>query len=547
MSPKTVFAREATGLVKRITLFDFILMGIAIVNLGLSLEVVFAYYYTYPGMSLPWTLLTTMVAVCPPFILVYSIFGTAMPRSGGDYIWIARTFNRHPWVSTLFVSLAGLTTSDGALWIAGGLAWYAVYFVVSPIVASYGIAYGSETLLNLASWLSQPIGSFLVAVVILSAVFLLLCLGLRFFTYLLRIFMIYSWLCAIVWVYLALTTTTGSFAASFNAYMASRGVAMTYQGVIDTASKEFGAVSVTVNPWITFWAAFSAGWSIVVGFQWTTYLGGEVKHASRTIPIGLTLAVASFTLPLVGMLVLFSGTFGYDFLGAINALFAAGSASYPFTAQPGFNLLFALVNKDPVVLFLVNSGVFASTFIWVMVAFLQPSRLIFGLSFDRLLPTWMADVNERFRSPIKALFLIFILTTILAYIVSQLGFYAAVYGGGAIYVISYMMISVAAMAYPYVKREQYNRIVLPTFRKKIAGIPLITVSGIWLLIVSVIMLVMFVSPSFAMPELSSIFDVFGIGSVFLAILGLAWWFGVYYYRKSQGIDLSLVFQEVPPE
>jgi hypothetical protein len=31
------------------------------------------------------------------------------------------------------------------------------------------------------------------------------------------------------------------------------------------------------------------------------------------------------------------------------------------------------------------------------------------------------------------------------------------------------------------------------------------------------------------------------------VTGLAWWFGAYWYRKRQGVDVLLAYRELPPE
>ena len=86
------------------------------------------------------------------------------------------------------------------------------------------------------------------------------------------------------------------------------------------------------------------------------------------------------------------------------------------------------------------------------------------------------------------------------------------------------------------------------FKKKLAGLPMLTLSGVWLIIVSVIMFVMFVWPGLAgYPSLSGIINAIGAIFVVVTIVGIGMYVVPYYYRKSQGIDISMVFREIPPE
>ena len=102
---------------------------------------------------------------------------------------------------------------------------------------------------------------------------------------------------------------------------------------------------------------------------------------------------------------------GGDWLGAIGA--ASGAGSLPFSVPPTFPFLLTVMFKsNPILVFLINAGLIAGTFTWFVVPYIAFSRLIFSMSFDRVLPKTFANVNAKARVPISALILTVVLVII---------------------------------------------------------------------------------------------------------------------------------------
>src|SRR2546423_12877642 len=87
---RSLFVRKATGLVRGWSVWDaFVYSAISInfVTLGLY---AFSFVYAIPRGSLLWA-----VILCGAYLvfqaITYASLIAAMPRAGGDYVWISRT------------------------------------------------------------------------------------------------------------------------------------------------------------------------------------------------------------------------------------------------------------------------------------------------------------------------------------------------------------------------------------------------------------------------------------------------------------------------
>jgi hypothetical protein len=105
-----------------------------------------------------------------------------------------------------------------------------------------------------------------------------------------------------------------------------------------------------------------------------------------------------------------------------------------------------------------------------------------------------------------------------------------------------MIVAVAAIVYPYRRKDLFSS-ADKTSSHKIGGIPLVTLFGVLTLVSSVIIVYSVVAPiltaTFPLVLVEGIIPSFIIGAVVFVI---AW-----VVRKSQGLDLSLLQREIPPE
>jgi len=173
------------------------------------------------------------------------------------------------------------------------------------------------------------------------------------------------------------------------------------------------------------------------------------------------------------------------------------------------------------------------------------SRNLFAWSFDRVAPAAFADINPRTRTPIYAVAIMTVVGIIYCYIfVFATGILSGLfnYGTAGEFTV-FAIVSLAAIFYPYRRKDIFNASD-PIARRKIGGVPLITILGAISLVISVVTIYAILLPeiggsSFLSNFFGGMILTFLIGGIFYGISWAA--------RRSQGIDLSLLQREIPPE
>src|SRR5260370_3667229 len=102
-----IFLRKATGLVREVSLFDAFVMN----TLGMNVAVggVFLFLQApadFPGGSMLLAVIIGTLLMAFTLLWVYSDFAAAMPRSGGDYIFVSPALN--PFLGSLLSSSQGM-------------------------------------------------------------------------------------------------------------------------------------------------------------------------------------------------------------------------------------------------------------------------------------------------------------------------------------------------------------------------------------------------------------------------------------------------------
>jgi amino acid transporter len=170
------------------------------------------------------------------------------------------------------------------------------------------------------------------------------------------------------------------------------------------------------------------------------------------------------------------------------------------------------------------------------------SRYFFAWAFDRLLPTKMADVNARFKTPHWALIatMIVAVATLVPY--SYTGFpnmFAAI---STLSVLCYAVLACTVAIFPFTRWKTLLD-QLPTFMRKRVGIPVIS----WVALLTAIILFWAAYAVTMNPLLTGTaapLTAYLFGGIF--ILGVIVYFVDKWYNNRQGIDISLVFKEIPP-
>ena len=540
-SPK-VFLREATGLVREADL-----LGVTILNTASSGPMGFAVAYT-----LYWALgsflgadLSLGYVICGIMgfflVMTYAFMGSAMPRSGGDYVYVSRTI--HP-------AIGFMTGFNMAFYnIAWGLG------LQGALIAQYGIGPGFYVLghlwnlpsaIALGEWSLQPIG----ALIIISLVIWIFAgglwtIGTRATIRATEICVIIGWIGWLFVLYGLLTLTPGDFVHRFNALaMAISGKSDVYQLIISTAKSYNYSVptAYSYSPDLTLGVAGICSFALI----WTmsgAYIGGEIKRAGsvyrQTIMLGLPIFLNGLLLALGTWLII--RLTGYEFLASYNFLSTQHPDALPFYVTGGgyLNLIVSLMSDNPVIATFIAIS-FAAWGFAICAVFMVYTRYLLAWSFDKLIPSWFANVSERFHTPVNAILTVLIISEISAILAAfypslVLPFSAAAAVGVAFF--TWAPNAISATLFPFLKRSApiYRASPVSRIRRPVvAGIGIVgIVFSVWIGWAFWLTLTGYMLGQIA---------VFAVPIAGLVLFYIAW-----YIRKRQGIDLRMVFAQIPPE
>jgi amino acid transporter len=470
---------------------------------------------------------TALVCIC------YWAITLSMPRSGSDYVWFARI--GHP-----------------ALGFAWSLVyWYVVLleafivgvafmftFALSSTFLVWGTLYNAPALVDLATMLSSPVGSYTLAFVVLSIYTLVAIMGHKAGKALLYTGWAFSGVFfALLWGIL-FTSNPAIFAGKWDSLMSSY---VTYQGALDVAkSAGWAAAPITVSATLA-----SATFSILLMAGTTAGVGtitGEIRNVNRSIPIAILIsnlfAFVTWCLTDLGII----NATGYNWIMAMSWMWDNG-AKYPLPWPPSMPLMAGILTYPNMVLTAVVLGTYLLGSIALLWAYIMAfSRYFFAWAFDRVIPTKFADVSGRFKTPHWAIAATWLLAVITAYLYAFTGFSNAFAAGSTAMVVLWGILACALVVFPFTKWKTLLD-QLPTFMRKRVGIPVISWVG---LLTAIIMF--YAAYGVAVNPLLTPVTAPLTAELFIGvfILGLVIYYVAKWYHNREGIDISLVFKEVPP-
>jgi len=470
-----------------------------------------------------------------PVLVMMSLLASSMPRTGGDYVWVSRI---------LSPPLALVSNFGAALSAMIGATFWARYFAVlalGPVLTSLGAMLGIQTLTDWGtSFQTDKVWTFLGGFAMIALMTIILIRGTKTtFRWQNAFWVIASIGTFVAFVCLALGSTQ-NFEQNFSALNQAQGGG-TMQDVITEAGVA-GLQPDLGNPDMTLPAIF-----VVMTFMmwnwWSVYLSGELKSAMNrrrqlTIMIGALAWDVLFIA--LGAALLFKVT-GFDFVVAANS----GSGAYAIPGGAFYQVLAALVYDIPVLtVLIVGSFLFWSLPAMVGNTFM-PIRSVFAWSFDRLLPEKFSEVNERTHSPVPAILLVMgIVTAMLAWSVWSTDFNTWLALGVLAGVVCVVIVSIAALMFPSRRPDLYQA---SPANVRIAGVPVLyVVAPLAILVMLFLTWCVLAFPPLAIgsPDNAWWVPVFIAGIV---VIGLVVYFGAKLIRRGQGIDIDLVYRELPPE
>src|SRR6266850_2590719 len=468
-----LFLRNATGLVKAWSSFDAFVYSFWSVNLiTLGLYGISFVYWVPDGQLLA---AIVVFGVLTTFLVVtYSMLVSVMPRTGGDYAWQSRVLGGG----------LGFVLSITGWWFTLFL-WAPIYANILNVQFFQPLAY-TLGLKDLAASLNDKTGVFITCLIVLAFVSVVVTLGMEAYA---RIQKICFWIGIVGLVVVAgllLINSQSDFQAAFNREATSLFGATgdSYQKTIDLGATagytphDFGTFQLGPIFLLMPFLAFYLLWP-----NWGATLYGEVRGAKDirkpfwSMFWGLWVTIALVAL----VMLLIVKTMGWQFYNAANAawynaLFYGGDAP-PVGTWP-YPVMFAG--------WLVDNQLFQAALIivmglwffgWAGTLFLSSTRVIFAAAFDRVLPSWAANISAKRRVPYGSLILMIVPSIVISAIWAYKPDFQAVFlDATAVLALTFFATTVAAIILPWRRKDLYN--ASPIANWKIAGIPTITIVGV---------------------------------------------------------------------
>jgi amino acid transporter len=534
-SSSGLFLRKSSGLVREFggrDVFVFNTIGYA---LGLVLAIVpLLMAGAVPRANVLLTVaLGTVLTVANA--LVYGYLSACMPRSGGEYVYLGRVV--HP--------AAGFTASWGFTWSQLlGLGLYASFTV------NFGIAVSFLTLGNVidSSWLTTAgtnVGhewpTFLIGTAMIIAVLGVLAMGPRVVRRVLNWLFVPAIIGSFVTLFVLLTTSKGEFVSKFNTFMAAHAHGQTYQGIMDSAHKAGYAHQASTLSALLL--AIPIGYYIYIGFTYSTYIGGEVKEPARTQPRMIVATLAFAAVMYLICLWRFYDIVGRDFINSAVYLNNNTDAGSGLPTDPVLNLFTGIMTGSTILNILMALSFFLWNFMLLFVIAMVCTRNLFAWSVDRVLPDAVTKVDRRFHAPWVATLIIIVAAEILLALFVFTTIFQNVSNYIVLFSIAFWMASWAAILLPYRRPEIFN--TAPDYvQRRVGGVPVITLLGVAnLVLFSMVLYSAFKLPAFSGPTGSGAV-LFVIG-IYLA--GVVIYFAAKAIQRRRGIDLDLLYREIPPE
>ena len=535
MAKAQVFVREATGLVRSLTPLDAFIVNVA-VSVGL---LGFAFgpataAFLFPGVDIGATMIVGFLAVIP-LAIVYFQMAAAVPRSGGEYAWVTRTLHPAVGFATSWALMIGV-------WLYGNIVLnsYALSsFFLSSEFGVLGALTGNAMLSQWSTLFATPTVSFVVCTAVLAVTGVISALGMNWVRRAWTIYFVIIILGTVAMFGVLAMTPAASFASKFDSYSTALGT--TYSGLMKAAGS---------SGWVYQYspmAALSAlpmAMMLYSGFWSSVYLGGEIKRAERSFFTSIVACLIVAVIIFAGGFYLITYTAGSEFFSALAYMSFASPANNPLTVPATFPSILSILTVDnPALYWFIFIAFIADYLIFALAIYQMLSRAFFAWSFDRVLPQAMADVSERLHTPMKAIILTFVIGEVFTAIWAVIPFALGWLNITLAFVLILAIVGLTGAVFPFKNRPVYE--ASPKIVKvSVAKIPVMTICGVLTVILMIAAFIYsYITPSFSGPTSPLALVV----TAALFVSGFAVYYIAKTFRSREGLDLGLVFKQVPPE
>ena len=541
-----MFLRNATGLRREVSLLDAFIMNTFGMNIAVGAVFLFLQAPAFfPNGNMLVAVIIGTLLMAFTLLWVYSTFAAAMPRSGGDYVYVSRAL--HPFFGWLLGWSQGMWLIF--FWI-GFNAWFALTFAVPVALTTIGAVSGQSGWIDLSSNLLASFSLLgittqwwvlIIGFLINIGFAVLLILGGQSFWRWQKVFFLVAG-GSIVLAFLLLLFGGSQIQGAWNTF-AIHNKGLLFNQVIPAAVKNGytlpGGFSLTDTLLMLPWVFFVVGYA-----QGSAQIGGEVKQAARSQYFAMVGGVLLNGAMLALLVIVYTQAVGVNWIGSVGYLFINNPSmlNLPGGIPPSFNFIVSLLSGNIIIPLIIGIGFVLWALMGTPLSELQATRYMLAWAVDRMVPAPIGDVSDRFHSPVKAIVFCTVTGT-LALIALIAVPQASLLGALLAQIAAFILVSIAGIVFPFRLRHVWES----AGGHRILGIPTVTLAGIGGVIVLGALMLMFIFNS----TINSTFGVtarlslsFMIGVI---VIGIIWYVVAYFLNRSQGVDVSLAYREIPPE
>ncbi len=539
-----MYVRQATGLVRAAGKWSVLVYNINFVSIGLmTLFAISLIPAFYPGSNIQLSFLLALVVVLPTS-MVFAMLSVAMPRSGGDYVYVSRALGpawgmMSNWNQTVWWILYGGVPS----------AFFA-YYGLTPLLRSLGVLTNHPALITWGDRLSTPTGAFLTGTALIVVLVVVFATGLNFYFRIQNILFVVAMLGILLTIGVLLAKNPASFQAAFNhALRRTAGTPDPYQAVLTAAKKD----GFTTAPFSLYWTIIPITWIYLelVFNQSSAYIGGEVRRPGRVQIWSMPVAAVVSTAAAMLLVWMFQRTAGTTFLGALSF---NGGAALNFSTAPTYSELASYATGNAVMAFLLCFGFIFWAYSWLPGQILNASRNLLAYGIDGVMPSWTSNVSERRHTPVNALAVMGLGSIAALWLYTRPDSPFKTLTGIFGFILSFCITSIAAIVLPYRQRAVWQN---SSVNWQLAGVPVMSIVGVLSLIAAG-----FMGWDYLHDPLSGItwtptggggilfgsrsFDMFLL-NILILLSGLVIYLVARVVQRRRGVDLDATYREIPVE
>ena len=555
--PSGLFVRQASGLVRDVSMTNALFFNIA-AFVGTAVGWAIAFYALYPewvafGIS-SYAYMAVLTGVACYFLgMIFASLTTAMPRSGGDYVFTSRI------ISPFWGWIESWTLVGSALTIIGFEIIVATHNIQLTAIL-LGVAFPTSVFSGATNWLQDTTSKFIVGFIILLVIAGIAILKTRTFHKVVMGLTIFAIVAVAINFIGAFTVDPTSMSNALPALGTSS------KEIIDGATKagfSLGSPNFSLLGLVGLAGLASVILFQYIGFQFSSYIAGEVKGNVRRAVMIAVIGALVFAVFMNSVYMDVQGFhFGFTMVNAWGYLYWFTSNA-PLNGQPPFTpvMLTAVHPQFWPLWLIVALGNITLNILLCPVYAIFLSRIVLAWALDRQVPEWFSVVNERTNAPLRVILLavligavFYVLTFINQWFPSvnvYLSLASTTFFGILLAGLTWIIPGLNAILIPYRRPDLFQ---LTNNTRKFLGLPRLVWCGIiWLIFIVPVYVGAFGYPVYqgliaSGTSYLSLSNSAGVGwALIFLVIGIVIYFVMRAVNTSRGINVKMIFQELPPD